>query len=75
MSSLTSTARLFKFLFWIKLIFKKKKIILQMNKVAQHLDSWVFDKFVSSDELFAKALGSLETSISINNNLYEKLVS
>ena len=38
-------------------------------------DSWVFHNFISDDELFAKALGSLETCLSVINNIYRKLVS
>ena len=39
------------------------------------LDSWVFDNYILSDELFAKALQSLENCVLIDNNLYGKLVS
>ena len=39
------------------------------------LDTWVFEYFILADELFAKALQSHETCISINNNSCEKLVS
>ena len=39
------------------------------------LSSWVFDKFILLDELFAKYLRSFETCVLVNNNLYEKLVS
>ena len=38
------------------------------------LDSEVFDNFILVDELFAKALRSLETCLSVNNNLCGKLV-
>ena len=38
------------------------------------LDSWVFDNFILADEFFGKALRSLETCLSVNNNLCEKLV-
>ena len=38
-------------------------------------DSWVFHNFISDDELFAKALWSLETCLSVINNIYRKLVS
>ena len=33
-----------------------------------------FDKFLYTDEPFAKALRSLETCVLVNNNLCEKLV-
>ena len=33
------------------------------------LHSWVFDNFILTDELFAKALKSLETCILVNYNL------
>ena len=35
---------------------------------------FVFDSFVSGDELFAKALRSFETFLSVSNNLCQKLV-
>ena len=38
------------------------------------LDSWVFDNYIFSDKIFAKALQSLENCVLINNNLYRKLV-
>ena len=38
------------------------------------LCSWVFDNFVLVDELFAKALRSLETCVLVNNNLCGKLL-
>ena len=37
------------------------------------LCNWVFDNFILIEELFTKALRSLETSVSVNNNLFEKL--
>ena len=39
------------------------------------LSSWVFDKFILLDELFAKYLRSFETCVLVNNNLCEELVS
>ena len=39
------------------------------------LSSWVFDNFILADELFAKALWSLKTCLSVSNNLCRKLVS
>ena len=36
---------------------------------------WVFDYFVLAEQLFAKALGSLETCVLVNNNLWGKLLS
>ena len=40
------------------------------------LDNWIFNNFIlADDELFLKALKSLETCLSVNNNLYGKLVS
>ena len=39
------------------------------------LDSLVFDNFILADELFAKALRSLETCKSVNKNLREKVAS
>ena len=37
--------------------------------------SWVFDNFILADELFANALWSLETWLSVKNDLCRKLVS
>ena len=39
------------------------------------LTNWVFDNFILADEPFAKALRSLETCASVNNNLCGKLFS
>ena len=39
------------------------------------LHSGVFDNFILDNEPFAKSLGSLETCVSVNNNLCGKLVS
>ena len=39
------------------------------------LGSWVFDDFIPADEPFAKALWSLETCVSVDNNSCRKLVS
>ena len=39
------------------------------------LDNWVFENFTLTDERFFKALGILETCVSVNNNLCGKLVS
>ena len=39
------------------------------------LDRWVFNNFILADKLFAKALQSLETCVSVNNNLCGKLLS
>ena len=39
------------------------------------LDSWVYEIFLLADEPFAKALRILETCVSVNNNLCEKLSS
>ena len=39
------------------------------------LNSWVFENFILAGELFAKAIWILETCVSVNNNLREKLVS
>ena len=39
------------------------------------LDSYVFENFMLADEPFAKILQSLETCVSVNNNLCRKLVS
>ena len=39
------------------------------------LCNWVLDNFILADELFAKVLRSLETSVLVNNNLCGKLVS
>ena len=38
------------------------------------LDSWVFNKIVLANKLFVKALRSLETCLSVSNNLCGKLV-
>ena len=38
------------------------------------LDNWVFEKFILTDELFAKDLQIFETFVSVNNNLWGKLV-
>ena len=32
------------------------------------LDSWLFDNFISADELFAKVLRSYETCLSLSDN-------
>ena len=37
-------------------------------------DSWVFDNFILGDKLFEKTLRSLETCVSVSNNLCGKLV-
>ena len=37
--------------------------------------SWVFDNFILTDELFAKALRGFETCVLVNNNLCGKLFS
>ena len=37
--------------------------------------NWVFDNFILAEELFAKALWSLETFVLINNSLCGKLFS
>ena len=39
------------------------------------LVSWVLDSFTLADEPFAKVLRSLEISVSVNNNLWQKFVS
>ena len=39
------------------------------------LCNWVFDNFILADELFGKALQSLETCVLIRNNVWEKLLS
>ena len=38
-------------------------------------ESWVFDKFILTDELLAKALQIFETCVLVNNNLCGKLDS
>ena len=38
------------------------------------LCSWIFDDFILSEELFAKALGSLKTCVLVNNNLCGKWI-
>ena len=38
------------------------------------LDSWVFENFILTDEPFAKDLRIFETCVSVNNNLWGKLV-
>ena len=38
-------------------------------------NSWVFDNFKLADELFLKALRSLETCLSVNDNLFGKFAS
>ena len=40
-----------------------------------HVNNWVFDNFISADELLVKAVQILETCVSVNNSLYTKLVS
>ena len=37
--------------------------------------NWVFDNFILADELFGKALQSLETCVLISNNVWGKLLS
>ena len=39
------------------------------------LCNWVFDDFILAEQLFAKALRSLETCVLVNNNLWGKLLS
>ena len=39
------------------------------------LDNWVFENFILADEPFVKVLKIVETCVSVNNNLSEKLVS
>ena len=39
------------------------------------LDNWVFDNLISVDELFVKTLRRFATCLSVNNNLWRKLVS
>ena len=39
------------------------------------LDRWVFDNFILVDELFAKPLRSLETFLSVNNNIMNKILN
>ena len=39
------------------------------------LYNWIFDNFILCDELFAKALRSLETFVLVNNSLCGKLYS
>ena len=39
------------------------------------MQSWVFDNFILTDKLFAKALQSLETYVLVNNKLCGKLFS
>ena len=39
------------------------------------LDSWVFDYFILGGKLLVKDLRSFETCLSVNNNLWGKLVS
>ena len=39
------------------------------------LDNFVFENLILADELFAKALQTFETCVSVNNNLCEKLLS
>ena len=39
------------------------------------LCQWVYNNFILADELFAKALGSIETCVLVNNSLCGKFVS
>ena len=39
------------------------------------VDSWVFDNAILADELFIKALQTLETFLPVNNSLCKKLAS
>ena len=39
------------------------------------LDNWVFENFVSADELFPKALEVFEICVLVNNKLCRKLFS
>ena len=39
------------------------------------LDSWAFANFILADELFANALRSFETCLSLNSSLFKKLIS
>ena len=40
-----------------------------------YLCNWAFDNYILAEELFAKALQSLETCVLVNNNLCGKLFS
>ena len=39
------------------------------------LEKWAFENFILADEPFAKTLRTFETYVSVNKNLYGKLVS
>ena len=49
------------------------KILSKNHPDCPILCNSVFVNFILADETFAKALGSLETCVLVNNNLYEKI--
>ena len=59
-----------------KPVFKNgSKILLKNAHDCPILCIWVFDNFIFAEEPFVKALQSLETSVLVDNDFYEKLVS
>ena len=52
-----------------------QKIYLKIPHDCLVLCNWIFDYFISADELFAKALQILKTCVLVNNNSWEKLFS
>ena len=57
-----------------KPIFSNDRRSLWRNPFGYFLDSWVSDDFVLATKLFGKALRRFATSLSVSNNLCEKLV-
>ena len=59
-----------------KLAFRNSPINLPWNPIiCSILDSWVFECFISTDELLAKALRRFQTYLSVSNDLCGKLVT
>ena len=51
------------------------QILLIVFFFFRYPDIWVWNTFISTDELLAKGLQGFETDLSVSNNLYRKLVS
>ena len=48
------------------------QLLVMVHEICQN---WVFNNFILADELFAKALQSFESCLSVTNNLCGKLIS
>ena len=60
------------------MVFRAVKMLILLRRDGYYKNkknnNWVFENFILPDEPFAKALGILETCVSVKNNLCEKLV-